>query len=140
MTTQPQPSAPVVAVGGVVIDPAGDGPRVLLVERGRPPQQGRWTLPGGRVEPGERLVSAVAREVLEETDLVVEVGALLEVVEIIEAPYHYVILDYACVPRGGALAPGDDATNAAFVPVAELAARGCTELVIAVVHKALIAR
>jgi 8-oxo-dGTP diphosphatase len=115
---------------------------VLLVKRGRPPQQGRWSLPGGRVELGERLPAAVARELLEETGIAVEVGALVEVVEIIEPSHHYVILDYLCTRAAGArVAPapvaGDDAVEASFVPVRELAARGCTERVIQVVARAV---
>jgi ADP-ribose pyrophosphatase YjhB (NUDIX family) len=132
------PLLPRLAVGGVVIEePAGDA-RVLLVRRGRPPGLGRWSLPGGRVEAGERLVDAVAREMAEETGLAVEVGALLEVVEILDPEVHYVVLDYACRCVGGALRAGDDAAAAEMVRVDELAARGATEAVRAVVAKALL--
>jgi 8-oxo-dGTP diphosphatase len=129
----------VLAVGGVLFEAEGDGARVLLVKRGHPPSQGRWSLPGGRVEPGERLAAALARELLEETGLRTAVGPLVEVVEVIEPPYHYVILDYLCtLDAGSRAAPlaGDDASEAAFVPVHELAARGCSELVIQVVARA----
>jgi 8-oxo-dGTP diphosphatase len=130
-------TVPRVAVGGVVIDLAGASPRVLLVRRGRPPSEGRWTLPGGRVEPGERLDAAVARELLEETGLVVEVGPLVEVAEILDPPHHFVILDYACRRAGGELAAGDDAADAELVPVHDLPARGVTKLVEDVVARTL---
>ncbi|WP_437591894.1 NUDIX hydrolase [Sorangium sp. So ce1000] len=131
------PSPPRVAVGAVVLDRRPDAPRVLLVKRARPPLEGSWSLPGGRVEPGERLADAVVREIREETGLEVRVGPLVEVVEIVATPYHYVILDYLCESNGGALSPGDDASDVALVPVSELPAYGLTDVALRVIHKAL---
>lgn len=122
---------PTVAVGAIVFDDAG---RVLLVQRGKPPAEGRWTAPGGRVEPGELLADAVAREVREETGLAVEVGELVEVVERIDATYHYVILDYAARVVGGTLAAASDAREARFVD--DPAALPLTDGLIPVVEKA----
>lgn len=96
---------PTVAVGAFVFDRDG---RVLLVERGTPPAEGLWSVPGGKLEPGETLAQAVAREVREETGLVVEVGALACVVERMSEGYHYVILDYLAHVIGGELAPASD--------------------------------
>jgi ADP-ribose pyrophosphatase YjhB (NUDIX family) len=130
----------VLAVGGILLESSVEGIRVLLVQRGRPPQRGRWSLPGGRVEPGERLHAAVARELLEETGIAVHAGPLVEVVEILEPPFHYVVLDYLCTHVAGAPAvpvAGDDAGAAAFVPLRDLATRGCTDLVIQVVARAV---
>lgn len=104
--------APVVAVGGFVFDRDG---KILLVQRGRPPGEGLWTVPGGKLDPGETLVQGVAREVREETGLIVEVGVLACVVEHISDGYHYVILDYLARPIGGSLAAASDVADAKFV-------------------------
>src|SRR5690242_14995395 len=96
---------PIVALGAIVYD----GPRVLLVERGKPPGEGLWSVPGGRLERNETLAQAVAREVREETGLVVEVGPLACVVERMGDDFHFVILDYLARVIGGSLAPGSDA-------------------------------
>jgi len=68
---------PVCAVGAFIFD----GDRVLVIQRGKPPGAGLWSIPGGKLEPNETLAQAVAREVREETGLVVEVGPLAAVVE-----------------------------------------------------------
>lgn len=133
----PAPHA-VVAVAAIVLDPEG---RVLLVERGRPPGVGLWTVPGGRVEHGERLVDAVAREVLEETGVEVTVGPLVEVVERISpAPggaYHYVILDYlATAAPGPAPRAADDARDARWVAPEDLAGMPLTEGLVPVIVRA----
>lgn len=110
----------VPCVGAVVHDEAG---RLLLVLRGRPPAAGTWSLPGGRVEPGEDDVTAVAREVLEETGLLVDVGTLVGVVEREGLSGSlYVIADYACVVVGGALVAGDDADDVTWATLADLGA------------------
>ena len=109
---------PVVAVAAIVYDREG---RVLLVERGSPPGVGLWTVPGGKLEHAETLAQGVAREVREETGLVVEVGALACVVERMGDDYHYVILDYVARVIGGELRAGSDARAAKFVDEGELA-------------------
>jgi len=106
--------APEVAVGGVaLVDDA-----VLLVRRGRAPQRGRWSIPGGRVEAGETLAAAVERELLEETGLSVRCGAFLGWVERIGPDHHFVILDFVVRIEPGDRLPtaGGDALEAAWVP------------------------
>ena len=115
---------PVVGVGAIVFDDAG---RVLLVERGKPPSAGLWSVPGGKLEPRETLAQAVAREVREETGLVVEVGTLACVLERIADEYHFVLLDYFARVTGGQLAAGSDARAARFVDPDELRALPLTE-------------
>jgi 8-oxo-dGTP diphosphatase len=106
-----------VAVGAVV----RRGAEILLVRRGRGAGVGRWSLPGGRVEFGETLVAAVAREVTEETGIEVEVGDFIGWVERMGSDpfdYHYVILDFAAVPcrPDSEVSAGDDADAAAWFP------------------------
>lgn len=106
-------SARVACVGGVVHDAAG---RVLLILRATEPGRGQWSVPGGRVEPGETEAAAVAREVLEETGLVVAVGGLVG--RVTRGPYD--IADYACTVVDGALQAGDDAAACRWTPYSQL--------------------
>ena len=97
------------------------GDEVLLVRRARGTAVGQWSIPGGRVEFGEGLEAAVAREVEEETGLEVRVGRFLGWAERMgddPAPYHYVILDFAAeaVDPTAPPRPGDDADDVAWVP------------------------
>ena len=121
MTTQSDGAAragdpPVVAcVGGLVHDDAG---RLLLVRRANEPGRGLWSVPGGRVEPGEDDAAALVRELREETGLHVVPGPLVGRVR----RGRFAITDYRATVVGGALAAGDDALDARFVDRAELAA------------------
>jgi len=101
-----------VAVGAVVIDRG----RLLLVRRGRGPGLGEWSVPGGRVEPGETLAEAVEREVAEETALTVRCGPFIGWVERIGSGHHFVIMDFRAelIGSDGATA-GDDAAEVAWV-------------------------
>jgi len=91
---------------------------LLLIERATDPGRGRWSLPGGRVEPGESDVEALVREMAEETGLVVAVGRHAGTVDI----GRYRVADYFCTAVGGTLAAGDDAADARYVGAAEFAA------------------
>ncbi|HUD16229.1 MAG TPA: NUDIX domain-containing protein, partial [Acidimicrobiales bacterium] len=96
---------------------------LLMVRRAHPPEVGHWTLPGGRVEPGESVTEAVERELLEETALDVRCGAFLGWAERRGEDYHFVILDFeVTTPGRGRPAAGDDAAAVAWVPLAEVPA------------------
>ena len=111
------PSRPIVGVGAVIV--ADDG-RVVLIKRRYEPLAGQWSLPGGTLEVGETLEAGVAREMLEETGLEVEVGAVIDVFDRIlfdadkKVRYHFVLVDYLCRPRGGTLAAASDVTDAVY--------------------------
>jgi 8-oxo-dGTP diphosphatase len=112
-------------VGAVVTDGQG---RLLVIRRGHDPGAGLWSIPGGRVEPGETDAQALVRELLEETNLQVTVGKFVGSVQrpglggaVID------IRDYAVTVTGGTLRAGDDAADARWVTAAELARLEVTE-------------
>jgi 8-oxo-dGTP diphosphatase len=112
-------------VGAVIKDRDG---RLLLIKRGHEPGAGLWSLPGGRIEPGETHQQAVAREVLEETGLRVECRRLLGTAELPGldgAVIH--VSDYLAEVTGGELGAGDDAADARWVAAAELDGLPLTE-------------
>jgi 8-oxo-dGTP diphosphatase len=133
------PDRPFVGVGAVIVD-AG---RVLLVRRRTEPLIGQWSLPGGAVELGETLEACVAREMAEETGLIVEVGPVVEVFDRIthdaggRVQFHYVLVDYLCWPLAGEIQAGSDADDAAFVAPSALSAYGLTTKTMEVIERAL---
>lgn len=99
---------------------------LLMVRRARDPARGLWSLPGGRVERGERIVDAIKREVKEETGIDVHVGALAGVFEVLDGR-HYVIVDHFVEPSGFTEpTAGSDASDARWVPLDEIADLRCT--------------
>lgn len=121
---QPEHRRPVAAVGVVCLR----GDEVLLVRRATPPRRGSWSLPGGRVEWGERLADAALRELKEETGVDAELIGLIDAVDglFADAPSaelanHYILIDYAARWIAGEPRPGDDAAEARFVSPEEAA-------------------
>ena len=148
------PERPIVGVGAVIlvaatspvaglppIAPAPHG--VVLVKRRFEPLAGHWSLPGGLLEVGEALEAGVAREMLEETGLVVAVGAVIEVFDRItrdergQVQYHYVLVDYLCRPTGGTLCAGLDVSDVAIADPRAMDRYGMTPKVGTAVRRAL---
>lgn len=113
---------PVPAVGVVCLR----GAQVLLIRRGKPPRDGDWSLPGGRVEWGEGVEAAALRELVEETGVEAELTGLVAVVDGVfpEDDRHYVLVDYAARWLRGEPRAGDDAVEARFFALSEVAGLG----------------
>ncbi len=117
-------SRPVPAAGTVCFK----GDDVLLIRRGKKPLQGDWSLPGGRIEAGERAADAALRELKEETGVEARIAGLVDVVDGIftsrrtgEVTRHYLLFDYAAVWRSGEPVAGDDAAHAEWIGPGRLA-------------------
>jgi len=133
------PDRPIVGVGAVIVE---DG-KVVLIRRRYAPLAGEWSLPGGMVELGETLETAIAREMLEETSLVVEVGPVIEVFDRImfdesrRVRYHFVLVDYLCRPVSGDLRASSDVDAAEWVDPADLVRYSLTAKATAVIERGL---
>ncbi len=135
MTDREYPSRPWVGVGVIVLR----GEEVLLVQRGKPPRLGSWSLPGGAQHLGEGAEAAARRELHEETGIEVGPLELLAVIDGITydaraaVKYHYTIVDYAAHWQAGEARAGDDVAAVAWARPEELAGYNLTEAV----HKVL---
>jgi 8-oxo-dGTP diphosphatase len=132
------PTRPFLGVGALIFEDAN----LLLVERGKEPLKGYWSLPGGIVDLGEKLEDAIRREVLEETGLQVNPLSVFEIFERIipdaegQAEYHYVLIDYLCKPTGGKLQAASDVSSVAWVPERNLREYRLTEGTLSVIERA----
>ena len=122
--TREYPDYPRVGVGAVVLSRG----RVLLVRRGKPPGEGRWSLPGGLVDLGETSVDAARREVEEECGITVRIAGLAGVLDRVtrdaggRVRYHWVLVDYLAFPESDddTIIAGDDAAEVRWVPINEV--------------------
>ncbi len=137
MTLEAKP-VPIPAVGIVCFNDDG---QVLLIRRGNPPRQGEWSMPGGKLEWGEKAVDAALRELAEETGVTAEILGLIEVVDGIftsrttgDVTRHYVLIDYVAHYLSGTVAAGDDASEARFVALDTIETYGLWDETIRIIH------
>jgi ADP-ribose pyrophosphatase YjhB (NUDIX family) len=136
------PDLPRVGVGAVILDED----RVLLIQRGGATLPGKWSLPGGLVELGETTREAVCREIGEECGLDIELvdvcGVLDRVVhdEHGRVRYHWVLVDFLAIARGGTLCAGDDAADARWVRIDEVSQYDTTEGLLDMIERAVALR
>ena len=113
------PSRPIVGIGVVVLRPG----HVLLIRRGRAPNAGAWSLPGGGQEIGETAEQCARRELAEETGISVGTLHLCAAVDSIHRDedgrvrFHYTILDFCALADTTAIAAADDAAEACWAPL-----------------------
>jgi 8-oxo-dGTP diphosphatase len=121
---------PTPGVGVVIVE----GGALLLVRRGRGANEGLWAVPGGKVEYGESMRTAAAREAREETGLSVEIGHVVWVGDAIgpgmPPAWHFTLVDFSATVVGGTLRRGDDASRVEWVPLGEVLRRPVTPTMI----------
>lgn len=136
------PARPILGVGALILN----GDSIVLVQRGKPPLLGLWTIPGGAVETGETLEEALHREVLEETGLTIERRNLVTIFERIipdesgHTQYHYVLADYLCHATGGSLRAATDVMDARWVRRADLSQYSLTSGTLPIIEMAFAQR
>lgn len=122
MDDRSYPNAPVIGVGAVI----WKEDHILLIQRGKEPMKGRWSLPGGKLELGESLQEGLSREISEETGLVVRIGPLIDVIDYIEKDdddrvrTHYSLVDYIAFWQEGDAVAGSDAAAIKWVTLKEI--------------------
>jgi len=131
------PERPVIGVGVVVWHHG----RVLLIRRARPPRQGQWSLPGGAQQLGETLAETARRELREEAGIEVALGEIIATIDLIERDdagavrYHYTLIDFSAEAADPTLVPGDDAADARWFDLDQIAGLGLWSETVRVIRR-----
>ncbi|MEQ9430895.1 NUDIX hydrolase [Thalassospira sp.] len=113
---------PIIGVGAVV----WHQDRILLIKRGKEPNIGSWSIPGGAQEIGETVRDAVCREVMEETGVKISSPILVDIVDLIspakdgKIEYHYTLIDFVAVALNPDVRLGGDAADAKWVKISDV--------------------
>lgn len=132
------PERPIVGVGVVVLR----GDEVLLIQRGKPPRLGQWSLPGGMQEIGETVREAGRREVMEEAGVEIDFIGLIDVIDSIRrdgddgVEFHYTLVDLAAEWLGGEPRAGGDAMGVRWVGLSEVDGLGLWSETVRVIREA----
>ncbi|MEN2975124.1 MAG: NUDIX hydrolase [Candidatus Caldarchaeales archaeon] len=116
------PKHPITAVGALIIS----GSQLLLIKRAFQPSAGKWSIPGGVVELGEKVEEAVKREVREEVGIEIEDLQLLGVYDSIvrdengDIKYHYIIIDYLAKPKSTSVTPSKEVVEYKWVDLKDV--------------------
>jgi ADP-ribose pyrophosphatase len=122
MVEREYPDRPQVAVGAIVLR----DDKVLLVKRGKPPGEGLWAIPGGRMELGETLQEAAEREIREEAGVIIRAKHPVYTFDVVHRDdqgrirFHYVIVDLLADYISGTPNPSSDARGARWITSQEL--------------------
>ncbi|MFQ5824276.1 MAG: NUDIX hydrolase [bacterium] len=122
MNKRKYPSQPLLGVGAVIIKNG----KILLVKRRFEPKANYWTLPGGLVELGEEVRQALIREIREECSIEIEPAKIIDVIDFIEydaearVKFHYILIDFEAVYKGGEITPSSDVLNVKWFTKNEL--------------------
>lgn len=139
MSSREYPAFPIPGVGIIAFHDNA----VLLVQRGKEPLRGEWSIPGGAIEVDESTRDAAQREFREECGGDIELRDLVDVVDVMmrdeagRVRYRYVLIDYWAEWRGGELQARSDVMQVRWVAPNELDAYGLPEFTRTVIHKAV---
>ncbi len=128
---------PMIGVGAVV----WHQDHVLLIQRGKEPNIGSWSIPGGAQEVGETVRDAVCREVMEETGVKISSPILVDTVDLIsrteddKVEYHYTLIDFVAVALNPDISLGGDAADAKWVKVGDVTKYGLWSKTVDVIAK-----
>jgi 8-oxo-dGTP diphosphatase len=136
------PARPIVGVGAVV----KKEDCVLLIQRGKEPGRGNWSIPGGASDVGESLRDATVREIREECGVEIKVGGVVDAFDFIEhddagrVQFHYVIVDFVADYVSGMVCASSDVDDARWVHVNDLGRYALLDKTREVIAKALTLR